>query len=234
MIDMDLIVTDRLEPDARSLTSRIYQELRKEILQCKLPPGEKLRISTIKDRFDSSLSSVREAMTRLAAEGWLVSRDQRGFTVAGVSRDDLVDLFRTRAQIECLALGQALSFADKHWEADVSMAYGDLVRNQGASENYWLAEHWVSSHDRFHKALISGCKSPALIAIVEQLSIRSQRYRHLSTTLPSHRDGSAEHRALFESVLARDCDRAQTILSSHYEMTAQILADGSSVLINGG
>jgi GntR family transcriptional regulator, carbon starvation induced regulator len=231
MLELRATSKMRIDLEPKSLTSRIYFELRKEILTCKLPPGEKLRIGTLTKRFDSSLSSVREAMSRLAAEGWLVSRDQRGFTVADVSRLDLLDLFKTRAQIECLALSQAIQIGSKNWEAEVSFSYGELLRNQGSSSTYWHSEEWVTSHDTFHMALIGGCGSPALIGIAKQLSERSQRYRYLSNTLSTHRDGSAEHRALFEAVLARDEHRARDILSTHYETTASILAEGSLPLV---
>lgn len=215
------------EDDFKSLTSRIYSELRTDILTCRLRPGERLRIGTLTSRFASSLSAVREALSRLAAEGWLVGRDQRGFTVSSVSVEELLDLFKTRARIECLALGLAIGNADKNWEADVSEAYGRLLRAQGISETYWLREEWVACHNQFHHTLIEGCKSASLIAIAHTLSERSQRYRYLSTTVPSHRDGTEEHRSLFEAVLARDVNRGSETLQLHYETTARILLESN-------
>lgn len=216
--------------EARTLTTRIYRDLRADIMTCRLKPGEKLRIAVVKDRYGSSLSAAREAMTRLAAEGWLTSEDQRGFTVAGVSQSELADLFLTRTRIECLALEQAIAAKDPIWEADVITAYGNLVRCQGQEEAYWLNENWVAAHNQFHRALIAGCGSPSLIAIAESLAERGQRYRYLSSVTPSHRDGRSEHRALFEAVLSRDVAAGQAILAEHYETTTQILMGGEGLL----
>jgi GntR family transcriptional regulator, carbon starvation induced regulator len=227
--DLQVLMISDTESEARTLTTRIYRELRADIITCRLNPGEKVRIATVKDRYGSSLSAAREAMTRLAAEGWLTSEDQKGFSVAGVSRSELADLFLTRTRIECLALEQAIAAKDRNWEADVITAYGDLVRHQGQEEAYWLSDNWVASHNHFHRVLIAGCRSPSLIAIAENLAQRSQRYRYLSTVTPSHRDGSGEHRKLFEAVLAHDTIQGQAILTAHYETTAEILMSGDGL-----
>ncbi len=52
---------------ARSLTSRAYRELRADILSGRIPPGKKIRIKELQERFSTSLSVVREALSRLSS-----------------------------------------------------------------------------------------------------------------------------------------------------------------------
>jgi DNA-binding GntR family transcriptional regulator len=226
---MTLRVVDNEEPaeasKAKSLTTKIYRELRKDVLYCRLKPGEKVRIGMLQDRFGSSLSAVREALSRLSAEGLLVGHDQRGFTVAGVSLADLDDLFRTRGQIESIALRQAIELGDVAWEASISSAYGKMLRCHGSGDEYWLDQNWVSAHVEFHHTIIEGSRSPALIAMCDQLAERTERYRYLSTVVPSHRDGRAEHAAIFVALLGRHADQACEILKAHYETTARVLVE---------
>ena len=68
----------------RSLTSAVFAQLRAEILSCRLKPGEKLLIAGLAQRFSVSLSAVREALSRLAAEDLVQAEDQRGFRVSPV------------------------------------------------------------------------------------------------------------------------------------------------------
>jgi DNA-binding GntR family transcriptional regulator len=65
------------EPDPRSLA-----ELRSQLLARRFAPGEKLKIDDLCRRFAVDSSAVREALSRLASEGFVVSEPQRGFRVA--------------------------------------------------------------------------------------------------------------------------------------------------------
>src|SRR5712672_2028195 len=74
----------------------VYQHLRADILACRLRPGVKLQINLLAEDLGVSLSGVREALSKLSAEGLVVAEPQRGFRVAPVSLEDLGDLTMTR------------------------------------------------------------------------------------------------------------------------------------------
>ena len=218
--------------DARSLTSRTYGELRADILCARLRPGEKLQINLLQQRFGASLSVIREALSRLSAEGLVDAIDQRGFRVAPVSLEDLVDLSRTRRQIEAIALRQAIELGDPLWEAEVATAYAELSRqDQKAADGYALNGDWVRAHETFHETLVAGCGSPWLRRLCRQMGERTQRYRYLSVAMAPHRDGPAEHKAIMQAVLARDPDRAAEVLDVHFATTQRILTDASGHLV---
>jgi DNA-binding GntR family transcriptional regulator len=212
-----------------SLTSRVYQELRADILGGRVPPGKKLRINELQNRFDVSLSVVREALSRLCAEDLVRALDQRGFVSAEMSLEDLKDLMRTRRQIEGIAIRQAIELGNHEWEAKVSASYGELALVDHKPAELKIAEdEWVRAHDRFHHNLIQGCDSPWLIRLCAQLSERTQRYRRLSISLAPHRDGASEHKEIFRAVLARDAVRAAEVLDNHFATTEKILVDAWS------
>lgn len=217
-------------PAPKSLTSRIHQDLRADILACRLVPSAKIRIADLQKRFGASLSVVREALSRLSTEELVDASDQRGFRVADVSAKDLEDLTRTRRQIEGIAMRQAIEMGDGYWEAAVNAAYADLVvQDQRVRGNKaWAYDpDWIRAHDAYHLALISGCDSPTLIRVCTQLSERMQRYRALSVDLAPHRNGHREHRQLVQAVLSRDAKSAVTILDEHFAETARILTEAT-------
>lgn len=217
----------------RSLTSRTYAELRSDILSARLRPGDKLQINLLQQRFSASLSVIREALSRLAAENLVDAIDQRGFRVSSVSLEDLDDLIRTRRQIEGLAIRQAIEKGDALWEAEVSGAYSNLARqDQQGGDWYALDPKWVLAHEAFHQTLIAGCESPWLMRLCAQFAERTQRYRYLSVAMAPHRDGPAEHKAITQAVLSRDADMAATVLDGHFATTQKILLDASRHLAN--
>ena len=70
---------------ARTLVSAIYSRVRADILSCRYPPGEKLLIGPLSERFDVSIASVREALFRLVADGLVLGVKDTGDGGFGVA-----------------------------------------------------------------------------------------------------------------------------------------------------
>src|SRR5882757_7153711 len=102
-----------------TLTETIYERMRGDLLTGVFAPGFPLRLEDVRQRYDVSTSPVREAMFRLEAEGFLLLSSQRGFRVAPLSRDDLLDLTERRIEIETRALGLSIAKGDEEWESEV-------------------------------------------------------------------------------------------------------------------
>jgi DNA-binding GntR family transcriptional regulator len=67
------------------MASIVYERLRREIITVAVPPGERLHIRSLCDRFKVGLSRMREALSRLSSEGLVVQCDHRGFSAAPIS-----------------------------------------------------------------------------------------------------------------------------------------------------
>ena len=106
----------------RTLTSAVLERLRADILSTKLVPGQKLHIAGLAKQFSVSLTAVREALSRLVADGLVQASDQRGFRVSPVSSADLEDVTRTRIDIESLALRRSIERGDQAWLVSVEQA----------------------------------------------------------------------------------------------------------------
>jgi len=71
--------------------------LRQDIISVTIAPGEKLHIRSLATASMSVLSPVREALSRLSKGSLVVQNDHRGFSVAPISADDLLDITRADA-----------------------------------------------------------------------------------------------------------------------------------------
>lgn len=56
--------------DAGSASDRIYQAVRQEIMRCEIAPGAAIDSGAVARRYGVSKTPVRDAMQRLAADGW--------------------------------------------------------------------------------------------------------------------------------------------------------------------
>lgn len=218
-----------LDLPTRSLSSALLDGLRDQILCCRLKPGEKLAASAIGQQHGVSLSVVREALSRLVAEGWVEAQERRGFRVAPVSIPELRDITISRIEIEKIALRQSITLGGAEWEEKIRLTYKNLsdVPRASPGDPGPLFATWTDLHQKFHAALLSACPAGWLLRFRELLFQKCERYRFLSYSLVS-RDVENEHRRIFETTLDRDIDAAIAALSDHYTATAEIIIEGLS------
>lgn len=208
-----------------TLADVAYARIAGAITAGALKPGQRLRFEDLRELCETSISPVREALTRLTAEGLTTLEGHRGYRVAPLSRDDLWDTVRTRQLVEGRAVRQSVEHGDEAWEAALVSAYHLMSRWRHAhgAEPSAATEDWHRHHVRFHQALIAGCGSPLLLGFCETLAQRAERYRRLSLGAPYARDIHQEHADIYEAALRRDGAAAENRLRFHYEQTARAL-----------
>ena len=209
-----------------TLTEGTYLQLRRDIIEGRLPPGEKLRVEHLKDRYNAGAGTLREALSLLISDALVISEGQRGFHVAPMSVADLEDITRTRVLVEGEALRQSILAGDDEWEARLVAAFHKLAKTEeklGEREQQMVRE-WETRNRGFHEALIAACDSRWLRYLIGLLYRQSERYRHL---VISHRafprDVHAEHSAIFEAALARDVEKALAAIETHIQLTFEAI-----------
>jgi DNA-binding GntR family transcriptional regulator len=216
--------------DHRSLRAAIIDAIREDLLSGLLPPGQSISIKELRARFGTGLSAIREALCQLVAEGMVIAEDQRGFRAAPISAADLADLTRTRIEIECFAIRDAIAHGDTEWEVTIVAEYHRLARqpSRDLTDTRRISPAYKDQHRRFHDALIAGSTSEWMKRFHATMHHHSERYRELIVSSHPHahvRDILGEHRAIMEAVLARDAERATRLVTSHITDTAAILLE---------
>lgn len=207
----------------QNFASLIATRLRNDIASGRRPPGTKLSIDVLKIEFGVSLSPLREALARLATEGFVVNEDKKGFRVAPVSRANLAEVARLQATLEPMALRESIRHGDNAWEESVVLTHHRLMRYERPERKAGRdVDEWEAHHRGFHLALISACGMPMVRGICESLQYFSARYRRLFLAYqPFDRDVPGEHQALVAAVLDRNENEAAELLQTHIERTAR-------------
>ncbi|AZG07938.1 MAG: hypothetical protein ABS43_12845 [Bordetella sp. SCN 67-23] len=209
-----------------SLTSQLTQSLRDELLNGTFRPGQQLRLNQLSQQFHVSLSPLREALSRLAAEGLVIAQDQRGYQAAPVSVRNHQEITELRTMLEPHALRISMQQGGEDWEVAVLAAHHRLqqVEKRAASDPEALAE-WEIRHREFHLMLIGGGQMPVLAQFCEKLLAFSDRYRRIFLReRPLDRDIPDEHEAILRATLDRDEARAGELLAQHIGRTAANIA----------
>jgi GntR family transcriptional regulator, carbon starvation induced regulator len=210
----------------RTLTSDLFDRLRQDILHCQLRPGSRLLFRDLRATYTSGMSPLREALMRLAAERLVVLEDHKGFRVAPVSREEVVDIATTRCELEGLAIRMAVEKGDDQWEANIIGRFHELSKRPTYTAAGTLDAEWERRHDAFHQALYAACGLRSLIAFCQILAERAFRYRHLLLEdVDRTRDHRAEHEAIYQAIVGRQADHGVALLQKHYTRTVQTLLD---------
>jgi DNA-binding GntR family transcriptional regulator len=212
---------------AQTLNASVLLRMRADIVACRLMPNARLRVETLRERYGTGTSPIRDALMRLEAEGLVELEQNKGFRVAEVSHDNLVDLMRTRIEIETIALRWSLEKGGVEWEADLLGAFHRLSRQTkiAPSEPDAISEAWSREHATFHTALVAACGAPTLLAIRARLFEQADRYVALSIMSDAPlRDDIGEHKQLMRAALNRDAARTLELNRAHITRTMDKVA----------
>lgn len=207
----------------QSLGAAVVERLREKILSGELREGEQLRQDAIATEFQISRIPVREALTHLAAEGLVTLVANRGAVVSALSPEEIMELFETRAVLECYMLRCAIP----------EMKNEDFQRAENILHDYEVSLEkdsemgsWGSWNWNFHSALYAPANRPKMLSLVKNLNVNCDRYTrlHLVVTRDQHRAGKAHHE-LLEACKTKNPELASAALWKHITEAGEYLKE---------
>ncbi|MBX9876516.1 MAG: GntR family transcriptional regulator, partial [Beijerinckiaceae bacterium] len=203
-----------LTPQPLSVGETAYRRIRADIIFGRLAPGQKLKLEILRERYEASVSTLRELLSRLASEGLIEAEGQKGFVVTPVSATNLREIAAMRLLLEGHALAQSFAAGDMEWEGRVVAAHHKLT----LMERRMLArdrddpELWKRYDWEFHHALISACGSKVLLETHGAIYDKYLRYQMVAVVFRGE-IAAKEHEALLDCALRRDTNGAIAVLT---------------------
>jgi DNA-binding GntR family transcriptional regulator len=205
------------------VAEQAYQAIRTDIIFGRLAPRERLRLERLKEQYATSVSTLREILSRLTSEGFVQAEGQRGFEVAPVSFKGLEEIAELRFLVEQHAIRGSFAAGDLEWEGAVVAAHHKLALHERAmlsSESLSLdsahVERWKRYDLEFHQALVSACGSRELTDLHSATCSKYLRYQILAFVYRG-KVAADEHARLMRAALDRDVRIAQRVLREHID-----------------
>ena len=191
-----------------SLTERVCEELRQNILSGVYRPGEKLDVSKLADQYSVSRTPLRDALNQLQREGFVEVVPRVGYFISRITIKDIEDIFQLRLILETtsaeLAAG-TISSEELNYLERLSRRY---VAGNLESYKEFLAEN---RDFHYHVALATG--NQRLAEVVDNLLTQMQRLLLQRLDLRENADEMlAEHHRLLEAFRARDEQTARLVM----------------------
>jgi len=193
----------------------VFQILRESILTQVFRSGERLDIKDLTAKLGVSLTPVRDAINRLAAEGLIEIRPRSGTFVTDLSPDDVADTFDVRTALECLAAEKMIPrISAQHVEVFRELI-ADLEKPVSTERDRIFHER---KNVELHSLIVELSGNRKLIEIYRGLNAHIKIARiHYSREGWTQRieQEKAEHRTILRAIEQRDLARLVEALRLH-------------------
>ena len=195
-----------------TLWQRVHDHLREEILAGHLQPGAELAEVALSQQLGVSRGPIREAISRLAAEGLVTVRPRRGAVVSSLSKEEFLELYQVREALEVMAVKLAVP----RLGPDDFAALQSLIQAMTESAERSEIGEFFQANLAFHGHLFAASGNGKLQDLYSQLIGQMGRYRMRSLALRGNLQRSiAEHGAILRAAKRGDADRAAQLMSEH-------------------
>ncbi|WP_299031277.1 GntR family transcriptional regulator [uncultured Sulfitobacter sp.] len=195
-----------------STVKKIETELMNDIAAGTLAPGERLDEVTLTERFGVSRTPVREALSRLVAQGVLIPGEKRGVRVAEYTREQLAQIFETMHEIEAACARIASQRLTLLARVEIEMAQAACVAAAETGER----EAYQRANENLHEAIYRATGNPYMAELAGEFRRRTGPFRAKKFAQKADLIASAKsHEELIASIFSEDSTEASNGMRAH-------------------
>lgn len=207
---------------------QVYETVKRQLLAGDFPLGFRLGEVAIAEAIGVSRTPVREALSRLHAEGLVVRLPEGGFSPATPDLPTISDLYEVRRGLEFTAIHRGGH--DRVMLEDLRSDWGD-VEVPGSDED--CTPDFVLRDEDFHVRLAAAAGNEPLVDMLVTVNERIRVVRvHDFLTADRVRATVDEHVGILDALLDDDEATASNRLSRHLEISEQVVEQRAAIVIS--
>jgi DNA-binding GntR family transcriptional regulator len=214
-----MALTQRSDTSAAiSVVAFVHEELKERILSGNLGPGVALLQEHLADELKVSRAPIREALKLLEAEGLIVFRPRRGFTVTDLDTAEIEEIFDIRAMLEARAGYLAAKKRNDNDIREVRALLEEmkLIKIRTADD---LA-YWAKVNRDFHARIFAATGRKHLCRMTNVLRDVVEHYIRIDAATPGRiKEAVAEHDAIFSAFERGAASLCERLTRDHCEHT---------------
>ncbi|MFV0358796.1 GntR family transcriptional regulator [Tropicimonas sp.] len=212
-----------MEPELDPLAAigpQLVTILRRRVIRNELLAGSRISEAEIARQFNISRQPVREAFIKLAQEGLIEVRPQRGTVVRTIALSEVLDARFVREAVEADIVRIVAASADK---ATVAILREELRQQQVLARS--TPEEFIRADERFHRTLADAAGQRSVWDILQGLKAQMDRVRFLSFELDTCDRLIAQHTEIVDGIAERDSGGAEAALRRHLRAVLEDLPE---------
>lgn len=189
---------------------QLYRLLRDRIIRNDLEPGARISESEIAAEYAVSRQPVREAFIKLAEDGLVEVRPQRGTFVCKISVPAVMDARFVREAIEADIVKLLAANPDRALERDLRAQLDEQRRVAGKD-----SVRFIRLDEQFHRTLAEAAGKTHAWSVLENVKVQMDRVRHLATKRFPMEKLVEQHRAVVDAISDGDVGTAEKAMRTH-------------------
>jgi DNA-binding GntR family transcriptional regulator len=206
--------------EQQSLNNLAYTMIKELILNNILKPGSKIKQEEMAQQLGISRAPLRLALTRLEAEGLVVTYPRRGFFVKNISKEELSEVLGIRTYIEIIGIDLLIDNINEN----IKNSLLQFLKEFEAAFNSKNEKKYFEIDRRFHHYLVEATGNKALERISTLSNIQVSRYLIHVNLEASLRD----HKELIDCILNSKPKEAEQIIKEHLRRVEDYLNSKSN------
>lgn len=197
-----------------TVTEQIYRELRDEILDHRIPPGEKLTIKMLHERYGVSSSPIREALAHLQQDGLINYKPNIGMRVVEMTPKDMEELFTLMAELDAIAV----RFAMKSERRDEMLEKLRKLRDEGNEFVENDIDGYLGVSEDFHLLFYEYADNSRLADAAGKIRMQFSLFSRVYQKEPhNQKEIHEQHQAVINAVLNGDVEEASLLMRQHVQ-----------------
>lgn len=203
-------------PRRQSRADEVYEQLKRDVFDFKLVPGDRFTETDISERMKVSRTPVRQALFRLQQDGFVEVLFRSGWRVLPFDFDKFEELYDLRMVLETTAVRRLCEQAARvNSDLLEELASIWLVSTeQRSTDTVELAQR----DEAFHCALVAAAGNAEMARVHRDVTERIRVVRRLDFTRQPRMDATyAEHAKILEAIQHKRGDQAALLLRTHIQ-----------------
>ena len=208
----------RRQGQPEALLSYIEKQIKQSVVSGELKPGAKLSPSAVAADLGVSHIPVREALTSLAASGYLDHKPRVGFFVRILSSEDLADIYHWREILEREAFTMAIPQLTGDDIEEMRRLCGQMRKLATPAQ----LREYLALNRQFHFIAFRRAGSDRLLRFLTYLWDAAAPYTF--TVLVDNEEAHRDHERMMGRFEARDVDGVIDLMARHRGIAVDAVA----------
>lgn len=193
------------------LNEQVYRALVELITNGEIPPGTELKEQHLAKKMNVSATPVREAIRRLASDGFVETIPYRGSVVRTLNQQEIAEAYACREALERLAVAEAIGHLE---DGDIDTLY-ELVESYRSMDDPTDIYESSQKFDNYIYALSHNQTLHDLLGMLKGTIGRDKKYS--AANVERREEIYSEHRAIIQAMEERDAEKAKEAVSRHIQ-----------------
>ncbi len=209
---------ETLHYKTETLVEVAYKEIKNNITERILIPGQKIIIRELYERYGISETPIKQALNRLVTEGVVESIPRKGMRVRNVEWEEIEELMDIRFMIETYYISQAIQTV-KNNQFIRELMKENLEKHMQLIENVASVKDYFQNYNldqEFHQLFIKCSGNKRIVQIYNNLGTHVYSYyTYGKQDKEGMIEGVREHEAIYQALVAQDESKLRQVIEVH-------------------